>query len=186
MNDGKVLKGETRARMHGTTFNTSIFERKGSDGKVIKYDVADVNFIKFNVKHTVGKGKDRIEKISEIIYAPVLLKKRKGKKKFRLMQRLIDGKVSLYLDIVANGNYTFMGSSTIHSYNQSNLYFVQKDGEVSAPMSPETVQARLKSFKRRATDYFKDCDGLVKKIKKKEFKKKDIFQIVEFYNSNCD
>ncbi|MEZ4852991.1 hypothetical protein [Flavobacterium sp.] len=41
------------------------------------------------------------------------------------------------------------------------------------------------SFKKFINNYFKDCQKLISKVENKEFKKKNLEEIVEFYNSNC-
>lgn len=42
-----------------------------------------------------------------------------------------------------------------------------------------------RSFRKVASDFFKDCPVLEEKIKNKELKKEDIEQVVKFYNSKC-
>ncbi|WP_300566057.1 hypothetical protein [Flavobacterium sp.] len=42
-----------------------------------------------------------------------------------------------------------------------------------------------KNFKNTASEYFKDCPELVKKIEDKTFKKDDIEEVVRFYNTHC-
>lgn len=42
-----------------------------------------------------------------------------------------------------------------------------------------------KNFKKTASEYFKDCPELVKKIEDKTFKKDDIEEVVRFYNAHC-
>ena len=43
-----------------------------------------------------------------------------------------------------------------------------------------------KNFKNAASDYFSDCPELVAKIQNKEYKKKHIRDIVNFYNLQCN
>lgn len=47
-------------------------------------------------------------------------------------------------------------------------------------LMPET-----KDFKKDMTEFFSDCQGLVFKLSKNEFTKKDMAQITRFYNSEC-
>ncbi len=41
------------------------------------------------------------------------------------------------------------------------------------------------AFRSFMTEYFKDCPSLSKKIEEKEFQKKDLEAIVNYYNMNC-
>lgn len=43
-----------------------------------------------------------------------------------------------------------------------------------------------KNFSKTSAEFFEDCPELVKKIENKEFKKKDLKEIIEFYNTNCN
>lgn len=43
-----------------------------------------------------------------------------------------------------------------------------------------------KIFRKNAISFFRDCPKLVKGIKAKEFKKSDIIEIIEFYNTACN
>lgn len=42
------------------------------------------------------------------------------------------------------------------------------------------------NFKKTASNYFKDCPSLVDKLKNKIFKKRDIEEVVTYYNTNCN
>ncbi|WP_139205194.1 hypothetical protein [Pricia antarctica] len=43
-----------------------------------------------------------------------------------------------------------------------------------------------KNFKKTASDFFSDCPSLVKKITDKEMKKRDLKEIINYYNSVCE
>jgi len=43
-----------------------------------------------------------------------------------------------------------------------------------------------KNFKKAASNFFSDCPQLVKKIENKELKKKNLMEIIDFYNNSCD
>lgn len=42
-----------------------------------------------------------------------------------------------------------------------------------------------KNFKNTASNFFSDCTELVEKIQNREFKKRDLNEIIEFYNTKC-
>ena len=81
------------------------------------------------------------------------------------------GKINLYNIIVANREI-----STGIKVSTSLLYFMEKN----------TVTIRIgRKFNKNELNFFEDCPLLLKKIKKKEFKKKDVYKVVNFYNNNC-
>jgi hypothetical protein len=41
------------------------------------------------------------------------------------------------------------------------------------------------TFKETIRKYFKNCKGIIEKVKNKKFKKKDYLKIVEYYNKKC-
>ena len=43
-----------------------------------------------------------------------------------------------------------------------------------------------KNFKKLASNYFSDCPSLVEKLQNREFKKRDIIAILDFYNNSCE
>ena len=110
--------------------------------------------------------------------------------KFRLLEVLEFGRVSLYsIETQGNSAPVFAGgpnggwTTTGYSYNINNLY-VQREGEVQVTHLGST-HFFSKNFKKAALEYFKDCPSLTEKIENKEYKKRDIRVIVNFYNENC-
>lgn len=47
------------------------------------------------------------------------------------------------------------------------------------------MQPSIFSFKREMTEYFSNCPKLVEKIESKDFRKKHLEEIVNYYNSEC-
>ena len=95
---------------------------------------------------------------------------------------IIEGKVNLYeKDDTYYYAYTtksMPSGATVVSYylereGEIKIYKITSHGEIS------------KNFKKSASRYFKDCPELVKKIKDNTFKKTDIEEVVQFYNSIC-
>ena len=70
-----------------------------------------------------------------------------------------------------------------HSYNISS-YYVRKENETEVTHLGSTSWIS-KNFKKAASNYFKDCPNLVEKLQNKEYKKKDIREIIDFYNEYC-
>lgn len=43
-----------------------------------------------------------------------------------------------------------------------------------------------KNFKKAASKFFSDCPQLITKIETREFKKKDLISIIDYYNNSCN
>lgn len=104
----------------------------------------------------------------------------------KLMEVIEEGKVNLYKESsfgiqigitggVGNSNF---GASPILSHDYSAVYYVKRKTE-------EYATDISFSFKSNSSRYFSDCKMLLQKIKKNEFRKKDIVEIVYFYNDYC-
>ena len=122
------------------------------------------------------------------IYKNVLVS---GKDSPVVLEEIVKGSVSLY-NLFSQGysvGFAPMGAGGApmptggNFYSINNLY-VLKEGETNATHLGSN-QLFTKNFKAAASEFFKDCPVLVDKIQNKEFKKKEIKAIVEFYNSNC-
>ncbi|MFD2585821.1 hypothetical protein ACFSQJ_02695 [Croceitalea marina] len=69
-------------------------------------------------------------------------------------------------------------------YSISNSYVRKTDEEEAAHLGSN--QLFTKNFKKAAANYFNDCPQLVQKITSKELKKRDLGEIIKFYNESCD
>lgn len=105
-----------------------------------------------------------------------------SKKHTRLMQILIEGKVSLYLRKIyqTTGSGDFNGSVSITQ--ERDFYYVKKRNEKYA--SNRFFANIFKSFKKNASRYFSSCGSLVRKINNREYKSSELFEIIKEYN-NC-
>lgn len=63
-------------------------------------------------------------------------------------------------------------------------YCVRREDEEMARYFKDTATGA--SFKQMGSFYFQDCQELVTKIKKGEFKLRKLSEIVAFYNANCE
>ncbi len=69
------------------------------------------------------------------------------------------------------------------TYDIKNLYVLRTGEEKATHLGSN--QLFTKNFKTAASVFFKDCTSLVTKIQNKDFKKKHIKEIVQYYNSEC-
>ena len=64
-----------------------------------------------------------------------------------------------------------------HTTISVTLYLQRENG---ALIAPNTL-----GFRKQMEEYFKDCQKLADLIANKDFKRRDIEEIVEFYNRQC-
>ena len=105
----------------------------------------------------------------------------------------VSGKVNLYTDHsfgymatgpsgVGSPGGTSFGGGQFYSVNH---YYLKRHNEETA-FHIGSDQLFSTNFKKAASDYFSDCLVLKQKIEAKEFKKRDLVEIVNFYNSQCN
>jgi hypothetical protein len=83
------------------------------------------------------------------------------------------GKINLYRIFVSNaGSSMAMGLPVSEGY----VYFIEKNNK--------TIRIGGK-IKNKRMNLFSDCPILIEKIKNKEFKKREVIEIVDYYNNNC-
>ena len=107
----------------------------------------------------------------QAVYIPIIKSINKKKTKFGFAELVIDGEVKLVKRTVSNTNY---GSV----FKESLLI---RDNDMAIIFN----YAELKSFKKRASEYFSDCPSLVSKVESKKYTRKDLEGLVNHYNDNC-
>lgn len=143
--------------------------------KAVKYHFSDLDHAKIYIRDEPSIYK----------YIPVL-----GTEESLVLEEIVKGKVSLF-NLISQGYSAPVGGMggaapmfTGASYSIKNLY-VLKEGEKEATHLGSN-HLFSKNFKSAASAYFKDCATLVSKIQNKDFKKKEIKAIVEYYNTQCE
>ncbi|TDT46295.1 hypothetical protein CLV90_0343 [Maribacter spongiicola] len=169
------------------------------DGKQLKGMAKLVNGdqVKFKINKGDKPEKYHFEKLEQVVINDreepstyIYLETREGY--FNVVRELEIGKVSLYvLEQTGYSAPMFVGSANgqmnmVHGnyYDIKNLYVSKGvNGEVTHLGSNQLFS---KNFKNAASTYFSDCPVLVEKIQNKEYKKKHIRDIVNFYNLKCN
>ncbi|MCB0478049.1 MAG: hypothetical protein KDC84_07795 [Crocinitomicaceae bacterium] len=173
--------------------------------KIAKYGTPNKEFIKYKR----GKGSDA-EKFLNTQVGKVFLKDEKSgeESEFEFVE-LFEDKI-YFMRVVVRGNttlyarkqsITLVGAPTMegagagqglnmpmgiwgpYTFGNFNEYYAFREGE-DYPTGLIEVKFS-KPFKEKASEYFKDCPSLSKKIENKEFKKKQVKEAVEYYNSEC-
>jgi hypothetical protein len=90
--------------------------------------------------------------------------------------QLFDGQVKMFehRQTTTSGGGPNMPMNT----TQTISYFLQKGNGA-------LVEPRVLGFKKEMAEYFADCPTLVGLIQEREFKRRDLDEIVMFYNSKC-
>lgn len=105
---------------------------------------------------------------------------------YRVIRR---GKANLYFKynkLSSASVFSFNGMATMSNSQTSTTLFVCKNNnKVLTKLGYLRAPNFGKSFKKRAMSFFNDCPKLVKKLKTKQFKRKNIRDIVYFYNTKC-
>ncbi|RRO16773.1 hypothetical protein [Flavobacteriaceae bacterium 14752] len=105
-----------------------------------------------------------------------------GKNQYLLLEEEIVGPVSLYIQTTEGTNTEYATGMT---YNYTSIgYYVKKEhnNEVIFLTSDSALNFK---FTEIGQTFFRDCPELVQKIEDKDFRKKDVYEVVKFYNKNC-
>jgi hypothetical protein len=107
----------------------------------------------------------------------------KENKKPIILEILVDGFLRLYTENTTQYTSSF-GGGGMGGFRSSSTYYLKKQTEEIAQQCAAFGYIG-NSFKKFINSYFTDCPEIITKVEKKEFKKKNYDEIVEFYNSNC-
>ena len=100
------------------------------------------------------------------------------------LELIIKGKVSLYTISI---NHQQMGMNGGMSFGNTTTYYFTCHNNDSQVYRIASVGTISRSFKKTASDFFKDCPKIVKKIHDETYKKDDLKRIViEYNNSDCN
>ena len=186
LKDGSTLKGNARLTMLESKVRSAVFGSKGENSfnlsskeylryinfeikqrKSTKFTPEEVEKVVFDLDYKL-KGR-RLKR--QAVYIPIIKSINKKKTKFGFAELVIDGEVKLVKRTVSNTNY---GSV----FKESLLI---RDNDMAIIFN----YAELKSFKKRASEYFSDCPSLVSKVESKKYTRKDLEGLVNHYNDNC-
>ncbi len=150
--------------------------RKAKGEKRVKYNFDKFEYIKLYESNGINN---------------YVRRKVKGQLQPKILQVVTKGKVTLYkvnssgmTPMNMGGPGGFGAAPVMYHHYSINSYYVQKEGEQVVTHLGST-ELFSKNFKKAASTYFQDCSELVEKIQNKEYKKKDIENVVRFYNERC-
>ncbi|PCH74780.1 MAG: hypothetical protein COB98_09845 [Flavobacteriaceae bacterium] len=164
-NDGRKVEGY--GQLYG---NKTVKFKKDKGSKSYKYHFSNIK--EFEIIFT-----DHTE-----IYNYVKIEKQKNPK---VLKKIVSGKVELFIQTFKNHNTgDFFSNVPRINLGITTYYYLRKQSESEA-FYLTSSQLISKSFKKGALLFFKDCPLLVEKIRKRNYEKNDIIDVVEFYNYYC-
>lgn len=150
------------------------------------------DYLKFKINK---KSKPIKYHFSKLKYTNLLSKNRiqtykyiqiKSENDFRVLEEILTGKVNLYIDKKNGYNYNITSNSGYmggQPYSINRYYLKRKNENQVTPIGSDELFS--KNFNKSVLNFFSDCSFLINKINNKEFKKKDIVEMVNYYNLNC-
>jgi len=153
--DGTIKEGYTR--YPGFATNLKYWETE--DSKPEKYSVNELDKLVITVK-----GKERTYIFRDVLEYDHTL----------VLEELIVGRISTYRSVFTKSFYG----------HNNPIYFLKR----TLPNGYEEIVPTWliqRKFKKTGAEYFKDCPEISSKIKNKEYKRKDLFQVVVRYNTYC-
>ncbi|ALM08804.1 hypothetical protein SB49_14120 [Sediminicola sp. YIK13] len=160
--------------------NELIFKKTEKD-KPVAYNFSSLDKVEMNP----GKAS------STYVLMPI-----KDKGDLVILEEIVVGAVSLYQSTAQSyrsdisnstgnlGNAGGIGFAGGNFYNVNNFYLKREEETVVTHLGSN--QLFSKNFGKVASEYFHDCPILLTKIESKEFKKRDLKQLVEYYNNQCN
>lgn len=170
------LKNETKKEGYIKFLNNnkiSFKEKKNGKASILNHNTVDKITTRINYKKCTFK------------YITI-----ENNQKPSLLEIIGEGKVILYEKSYSTHNLPIL---TNNSFNTNNTQSLTHYTEVFVSRPNDSIATDLdykkfnrKHFFKKIIEYFKDCPSLIKKIKAKEYKRRDFIEIVDYYNDNCD
>ncbi|MGJ8733392.1 MAG: hypothetical protein ACSHW4_09600 [Cellulophaga sp.] len=169
--DGTIKKGIGFISENKINFANS----KDDKTELIEFSLLDKAEFKFDVTPSVYvlmpiKDKDRPMVLEEIIVGQISL--------YQLQTQGYNASVNN-----TGGNFGSVGGMG-YSYTVNDFYLKRKNENAATHLASSKLFS--KNFTKAAKPYFLDCPDLIKKIENKEYKKRNLTEIVKFYNTKCN
>jgi len=161
--NGVVLEGYAKIKKDGR----KIQFRTTKKSKIATYNSKEVDSI-------IIRNNDK-----DILFQYKIIK---NQKKPTLLEPIKKGKVTLYRNMTQQYSFGIPIGGYGVGEKEISSYYVSKNNEQLTDLGHSQS---LKSFSKAASIFFHDCPTLVVLITKKRVKRKDIVDIVEYYNENC-
>jgi hypothetical protein len=153
----------------GTQLNIKNYRNKKQFLKLIFDDGTSQNLLYKDLDRIDFEIKSKKNKLVKIVKQFVRISERNG----ILMELILDGKCKVFSCKKATrfGNYI------------RTFYYVQRDKEnIATELGSDGLATE--NYKKRALEYFQECPKIINRIKSK-FRKKEIKELVIYYNNNC-
>ncbi len=173
--------GEQKEGYGKLAASNSVKFKDSKKGKVEKYTRDDLKAVKIYTD----------EGIKKYVYVKV-----ENYKKSILINEVMKGDLTLYKEtqynsassgfaVGASNMNTGMGIGLGGGSSKTTQYFLLKKGRDEAVNFGKKGEVITKNFKKVAKESFEECPSFLTKVENGDFKRKDIVEMVEFYNENC-
>lgn len=160
-NDGKILNGLIKI------YGNEIIFKKTEKSERENYNYENISAVTFLDKENTTQ---RFEYI-----------KLEHKNKPQLCYVEINDFLKLYSSVSSSFNMNGLAGY----FRSTSTFYIKRENEEFATYYVAFGYIPKTSFKNVVFDYFKDCNNLIKKLERKDFKKKHYFEIIKYYNANC-
>jgi hypothetical protein len=168
LRNGDTLRGLAKFTQGGVQFryNKKSVKENFSDYEIKKIDIEEEgdNSITYRYKLVVNNQQMAIP-------MPMIL--------------IAKGKINLYRMTITNTNFGMFNKTQMVTTNTFKHYYVCRNNSDVVTRIAIVGTFLDKNFIKTASKYFSDCEDLVKKIKNRYYKKKNIEEVVNFYNRKC-
>lgn len=162
--DSTVLKGLIQRKPGDSPSLYTGIKFISESGEKRKYRAKDVKGFGYGFEHFVSDGNFVYAQVDKGSRIDIFLRVPKG------VGRQIDHSLYLPWQNPGPGDYVF---------DHTAVYYLRKRGKGYHQISES-------NFRNSTSKYFSDCQRLSNAIKKKSLKFEDLFEIVRFYNDDCD
>ncbi len=156
--DGSVISGLVKINSNTIKFKDS------KNSKSVEYDFKTAKSATFYD-----------QKNKEYKYEFITIENKENPVLFKLE---IDGYLKLYSESLSS----YGGMS---GFRSSSTFYIKKENEPISQYYVAFGYIPKISFNNVIESYFTDCKAIQDKVKNGDFKKKDYFEIIEYYNANC-
>lgn len=167
--NGKSMKGYGKIGLNRFVF------KKEKEGRTIAYKHIGIDSVQ--VKNEAGITKFQFKENGNSII---------------LMNVIVSGEATLlsrsYNIKLYNNSSTISNvptSGTPIYQHEATSYFISKKGSLEAKRIFTEGAAFDNNFRRTMSKIFKSCPSLIEKLENKEYRKKDIREVVRYFNKNC-
>jgi hypothetical protein len=169
--------------------NVTLYFRNGDSLKVISHINSGNSKIRYREKQKAKRITINYRKVLKAVQhysgfnRTYVFKKKEGYEVPVILEQVYSGEVDLFkMDFTRNSNF---GNGMTMSSNETEYYVSKKNSNIVTTFNASGLFIE-NGFRKKSTEFFKDCPEVVNKINDKIWKMKDIPEIVRYYDTECN